>query len=354
MSLKKFSTMDLVVITMMAALGIAIKPVVTPLAQIITGPLLIPGGTVAGGFYMLWLVLGYGLTGNKPGTALLIGLVQGIIVILQPFANHGAFSVISYAAPGLAVELVYLFLKGPRNPASAFAGGVAANITGSFLVTTVVMRVVIWRLPAVPFLLMLLTAVLSGGIGGLVAYGLLTRLKNFAPLGGSSMKNKWLLALVIVLAVAVGLLAWLNGRRVRDLDPASLTIKVQGEEVGSISIEEISALGGEEFSKSLRSSGKKPRENTYTGVLLSKVLEAVKPGLVSKDVQISVLASDGYAVSYSGADVLRPEHIYLVWLMDGKPLASKAKGGLGPLLVLTRQDEFGQTWCKYAIEVDIR
>ena len=156
MSLKKFSTMDLVVITMMAALGIAIKPVVTPLAQIITGPLLIPGGTVAGGFYMLWLVLGYGLTGNKPGTALLIGLVQGIIVILQPFANHGAFSVISYAAPGLAVELVYLFLKGPRNPASAFAGVVAANITGSSLVTTVVLRVVIWRLPALPFFLMLL------------------------------------------------------------------------------------------------------------------------------------------------------------------------------------------------------
>ncbi|NLY32037.1 MAG: ECF transporter S component [Firmicutes bacterium] len=183
MSLKKFSTTDLVVITMMAALGIAIKPVITPLVQILTGPLLIPGGTVAGGFYMLWLVLGYGLTGNKPGTALLIGLVQGIIVILQPFANHGAFSIISYAAPGLATELVYLFLKGPVSPAAAFAGGVAANLTGSFLVMLAVMRVNILRLPAVPFLLMFFTAVLAGGLGGVVAYGLLTRLRKFRAFG---------------------------------------------------------------------------------------------------------------------------------------------------------------------------
>lgn len=178
--LRMFSTLDLVIITMMAALGIAIKPIVTPLAHIITGPLLIPGGVVAGGFYMLWLVLGYGLTGNKPGTALLIGLVQGIIVIMQPFANHGAFSVISYAAPGLAVELVYLVMRpGPVGPVRAFIGGVAANLTGSFLVTVVVMRIIVWRLPMVPFMLMVLTATLAGGLGGLVAYGLLTRLRKF-------------------------------------------------------------------------------------------------------------------------------------------------------------------------------
>jgi len=165
---------------MMAALGIAIKPIVTPLAHIITGPLLIPGGVVAGGFYMLWLVLGYGLTGNKPGSALLIGLVQGIIVIMQPFANHGAFSIISYAAPGLAVELVYFILRpGPTNPVRAFIGGVAANLTGSLLITVVVMRIALWRLPLVPFLLMALTATLAGGMGGLVAYGLLTRLGKF-------------------------------------------------------------------------------------------------------------------------------------------------------------------------------
>lgn len=172
--------MDLVVITMMAALGIAIKPIVTPLTHIITGPLLIPGGVVAGGFYMLWLVLAYGLTDNKYGSALLVGLVQGIIVILQPFANHGAFSLISYAAPGLAVELIYLVLRsGPTTPVPAFLGGAAANLTGSFLVTVVIMGIDVWRLPLVPLLLMILTAILAGGLGGLVAYGLLGKLQRF-------------------------------------------------------------------------------------------------------------------------------------------------------------------------------
>lgn len=183
-----FSTMDLVVIALMAALGIAIKPIVTPLAQIITGPLMIPGGAVAGGFYMLWLVLAYGLAANKPGTAFLVGLVQGVIVLLQPFANHGAFSLVSYAAPGLAVELVYLLLRpGPVTPIRAFVGGVAANLTGTFMVMVVIMRVAFWRLPPVPFLLMACTATLAGGLGGLVAYGLLNKLQQFSllnPRGG--------------------------------------------------------------------------------------------------------------------------------------------------------------------------
>lgn len=182
--------MDLVVITMMAALGIAIKPIVTPLAQIITGPMMIPGGAVAGGFYMLWLVLAYGLTGNKPGSALLVGLVQGIIIMLQPIANHGAFSLVSYAAPGLVVDLLYLLARpGPTTPIKAFAGGAAANLTGTFLVTVVLMGILVWRLPWVPLLLMVLTASLSGGLGGLVAYALLGKLRQFKLLNPGAGKG---------------------------------------------------------------------------------------------------------------------------------------------------------------------
>lgn len=186
-----FSTMDLVVITMMAALGIAIKPIVTPLAQIITGPMMIPGGAVAGGFYMLWLVLAYGLTGNKPGSALLVGLVQGIIIMLQPIANHGAFSLVSYVAPGLAVDLLYLVVRpGPTTPIKAFAGGAAANLTGSLLVTVIMLGIIVWRLPLVPLLLTALTPILSGGLGGLVAYGLLGKLRQFKLLNPEAKRGR--------------------------------------------------------------------------------------------------------------------------------------------------------------------
>ena len=167
-------------------------------------------------------------------------------------------------------------------------------------------------------------------------------------------KNRLLVGIILVLAISVGILAWLNGRSLAGLDPATLVIKEQGEEVGSISLEEIMALGSEEFQAVLRSSGKDPVEGTYTGISLARVIEAVKSGLITTDVQVSVRAVDGYAVTYTGQEMLQSKHIYLVWLIDGKPLGSKANGGSGPLLVIPRQHPFGQFWCKFAVEVDIR
>ena len=46
--INKFSTFELVLIALSAALGIAVKPVIVPLVHIITGPLYIPGGAAAG------------------------------------------------------------------------------------------------------------------------------------------------------------------------------------------------------------------------------------------------------------------------------------------------------------------
>ena len=173
--LNRFTMFDLVVITMMAVLGVAIKPVVVPLAHIITGPLYIPGGVVAGGFYMLFLVLGRGLVG-KGGTATLIGLVQAILVIsLGIFGTHGAVSLITYVAPGLAVDLIYMPVRsGVNTPLGAFLGGVAANVTGTYFV-----NLTFFRLPWLPLLLGLSVAALSGGLGGMIAYSLNQQLKKF-------------------------------------------------------------------------------------------------------------------------------------------------------------------------------
>ena len=50
--MKRFSVKELILISVMAALGLAVKPVVTPLAHIISTPLMIPGGALAGGLYL--------------------------------------------------------------------------------------------------------------------------------------------------------------------------------------------------------------------------------------------------------------------------------------------------------------
>lgn len=170
-----FSIYHLVVISMMAALGIATKPVIVPLAHIITGPLYIPGGTVAGGFYMMWLVLGTSLVGKR-GTATLIAVVQAVMVVaLGMFGTHGIMSLFTYILPGCAVDLVLLLIRHRGCcPGCLFLAGVAANISGTFLV-----NLVFFRLPLIPLLLTLSSAALSGGLGGIIAYMLAKKFKKY-------------------------------------------------------------------------------------------------------------------------------------------------------------------------------
>jgi hypothetical protein len=172
--LDKFSVFDLIIIAMISTLGIASKPVIVPLSHIITGPLLIPGGVVAGGFYMLWLVLGAGIVG-KPGTATLIGVVQALMVFgTGVFGSHGAMTLLSYTFPGFAVDLL-LFLIRHRVccPLCAFLAGVVANVSGSALV-----NIIYFRLPLIPLILSLAVASLSGGLGGLVAFKVVQLVKK--------------------------------------------------------------------------------------------------------------------------------------------------------------------------------
>ena len=173
-ALARFSVFDLIIMALMAGLGIAVKPIVVPLAHMITGPLFIPGGALAGGFYMLWLVLSAGMVG-KIGAGTVTALVQAIVVLaIGIFGTHGAASLITYLVPGVAVDLVLLVSRHRGCCRSCcFAAGIAANVSGTLLV-----NLVFFRLPLVPLLLTTSTAALSGGLGGLIAFGLLKRLRQ--------------------------------------------------------------------------------------------------------------------------------------------------------------------------------
>ncbi len=172
--LARFSIFDLIVLSLMACLGIATKPLVVPLAHIITGPLFIPGGAVAGGFYMMWIVLGAGLVG-KLGAATLIAAVQAIVVMaMGMLGTHGIMSIFTYILPGIAVDAVFVACRQRRfGLGCCFAAGIAANTSGALLV-----NFVFFRLPLVPLVLSLSAAALSGGVGGLIAHGVMSRFKD--------------------------------------------------------------------------------------------------------------------------------------------------------------------------------
>ena len=172
---RKFTVRDLVLIAAMAALGIAIKPVVVPLAHLISTPLMIPGGALAGGIYMMWIVVAFGLTG-KHGTATLAGLVQAILVMITGVSgSHGAMSLLSYTMPGILVDVVFLILRrGIDSMPLSLLGGILANVAG-----TVCVNFIFFSLPLIPMLLSLCVAAFSGGVGGVLSWLLLEALGRY-------------------------------------------------------------------------------------------------------------------------------------------------------------------------------
>jgi len=166
---------DLILIAAMAALGIAVKVVVTPLIHVVSAPLLIPGGALAGGLYMMWLLVAVGLTGKR-GSATLVGLVQAILVILVGGgSSHGLLSLISYTLPGLAVDAGLLLLRHRICCLPcAFICGILANISG-----TVAVNMIFFRLPLTPLIFSLVVAAFSGGMGGVLSWHFLQALRRF-------------------------------------------------------------------------------------------------------------------------------------------------------------------------------
>jgi len=172
--LAKFSSRDLLYISVMSALGLAIKPVVTPLVHLISAPLMIPGGSLAGGLYLLWMVLLICLV-RKSGAALMMGIAQALVMVgLGYFGSHGAVSLISYTLPALVLELVWLVFHNPNSPVTHVFLCTTANITGALIVALLVMR-----LPLLPTLLSLTAAAISGIIGGILSYKIYLELKQY-------------------------------------------------------------------------------------------------------------------------------------------------------------------------------
>ena len=85
-------------------MGIASKVIIMPWHNN-PGPLFIPGGVVAGGVYMLFLILGTAITG-KLGAALGSSDPGSTGYNYRNLRlPYGAASLITYTLPGLAVEL---------------------------------------------------------------------------------------------------------------------------------------------------------------------------------------------------------------------------------------------------------
>ncbi len=164
------SARDLAVLALIAGLSIATKPYTHSIFAVLTQPFGIPVGVVAGGFYMFWVVLA-GYMVDRPGAVFLLCLLQGVLAVALGFTGPlGALVIVSYALPGIAIEVLYLGLglawRNCRTSAapSALAGGLG-NIVGA-----VSNAVLMFRLKGGILAVISPPSALSGAIGGFVAF----------------------------------------------------------------------------------------------------------------------------------------------------------------------------------------
>jgi ABC-type thiamin/hydroxymethylpyrimidine transport system permease subunit len=174
----KIATTDLVLMSLFASLGMATKNVIHPLVASIIGPLDVPTGAAAGGIYMMWPVMAYGLVG-KVGAASMTSLTQAFISLLLPYGNFGLLSFVIYLVPGLAIDGFFLLSRHKACCATCCVGASAiANVVGTVLVGSLVLF-----LPWVVLSFLAVVAAISGCIGGFIANMLLVRIGKIG-LGG--------------------------------------------------------------------------------------------------------------------------------------------------------------------------
>lgn len=169
--LKRFTVRDLILIATFAAIGIAIKPIVGPLVKIFSTPLGIPGGSLAGGFYMMWLVLAVMIV-DKPYTGTVFGLLQAIGVLIFGIAgNQGAISLITYTVPGVIADLLMLLFRHCKRLPVHLTVCAAVNLAGAVLAAILIFRHPPLILAAIGSL-----SIASGILGGYLSFAIYTSL----------------------------------------------------------------------------------------------------------------------------------------------------------------------------------
>lgn len=163
----------MLLIAVLASMGIIIKPFISPIFNIITDLIFIPGGSSAGGIYMMFLTIGTILINNKR-VAMYIGLLQGILVFITGISGfQGALSIIIYTAPGITIDFIMKFRNKFNYKYTVMVSTALGNLTGSLMT-----NFIFFKLKLVPASLFFIFAILSGLMGGYLGFIVTERIKN--------------------------------------------------------------------------------------------------------------------------------------------------------------------------------
>jgi energy-coupling factor transport system substrate-specific component len=170
---KRMTSFEIILIALLSVLGVVIKPMIMPVLNILTDVILIPGGSVAGGFNIMWIVIGATIIDRKY-VAIYMCFLQAVVSLLMGISGfHGILIFVTYMVPGIIVDFVMYYLKRLNLKHRMILAGALGNLCGSFLT-----NYLFFQLDIVPMLLFYAFAMIAGGSGGNFGKLLLHKLPN--------------------------------------------------------------------------------------------------------------------------------------------------------------------------------
>jgi len=143
-----------------------------PIFNVITDFIYIPGGSCVAGISMMFLVLGKLLI-PKRNVATMMAFVQAVLALCMGVSGFlGIYIFFAYTIPGITIDLVMQIKPLPVNLKSKIAGAMGV-VTGATLT-----NIAFFKLSLIPLLLFYSAGILSGFLGGYLAYILSQRLSH--------------------------------------------------------------------------------------------------------------------------------------------------------------------------------
>ena len=162
--------------------------------------------------------------------------------------------------------------------------------------------------------------------------------------------------ILVSLLCAVSVLAYLNGadrELKKELEIEAEFFLTEGEQSERITMADILAPQPVEFEAVLNTSTTSPTSVKFTGVELSKLCRRYGITLTPSSL-IQVNALDGYASVVTGEEAYVQEMCTSASAWRGNRSNRKKEGGFGPYLMVIRDVQFSQRWCKFVEEIVIK
>jgi len=169
----KYKLRDLVFMTLCCDLGLFSKRLISPVANIVTDFIRIPGG-IGTSFSLMFLVVAASILSVR-GCATLMAVIQSLLALsLGMIGSMGVLSPIGYIVPGIVIDIVLCLF--PKTGLSKNAAMITANmLAGGAAGLTA--NLIVFRLTGIPLALYIIVSLISGGLCGTLACSLTARLR---------------------------------------------------------------------------------------------------------------------------------------------------------------------------------